>query len=189
MKTPSIKAAWANKRNERRLNEYQKYTLISDAVTFKTISTFACVFYTISYNECVSDRTHQRGGWVERVEGGWEQSLLRLIFTQNVSETLQSKGRGSHRNGMWRRCLSYSFPSLFSPFHHALRFLLWQIHHQPLTNDDSHSSHTFSHTQTCTRPSPFIQTLTLRSELQEDISCTDLPAPPYRHIPSCSSPE
>lgn len=39
-------------------------------------------------------------------------------------------------------------PSLFSPFHHALHFLLWQIHHQPLTSDDSHSSHTFSHTHT-----------------------------------------
>lgn len=128
--------------------------------------------------------------WTRRM--GWK-SRGRLIFTQNASATLQTKGRGSHRDGMWRRRLSSSSPSLFSPFHHALHFLLWQIHRQPLTRDNSHSSHTYSHThthrQTCTRPSLFIQTLTLRSKLQEEISCTDLPAPPYRLIPSCFSPE
>lgn len=44
-----------------------------------------------------------------------------------------------------------------------------QIHRHPSTrDDDSHSSHTFTHTQTCAWPSLFIQTLTLRSELQED---------------------
>lgn len=55
------------------------------------VCTLICVFYTISRSECVRERMRQRGGWVERVEGGWERSFLRLIFTQNASEALQRK--------------------------------------------------------------------------------------------------
>lgn len=96
-----------------------------------------------------------QGRRVERVEGGWEPSLLRHIFTQNASETLQRKRerQPSRRYVEEMPLILFSLPLFTIPSLSALtqcsRFIVIPLletililHTHILTHTDMHTAFT-----------------------------------------------